>query len=178
MTGAEFRAVRERYGWSAAQVARALHYNRTAVYEWETGRKRLPAAVAAWARTLPPIPPARAWPPATRGGFRWWYLRHGMTCREVAEFCGVAEHTVCRWLTGASPLPLGIRAWLQAGAPPLWHWAPPGSGPNCLALRGKPAGTPSRLRPQPQRRLGSHTARRLRQQAQPRPRRRRQEEIA
>lgn len=176
MTGAEFQAIREQHGWTRIQICRALHYCNSAVSDWEHSRLAVPPPVAAWAAALPVVPVSGAYPP-TRGGLRLWYLRHEMNCRDVGEFVGVAEHTVWRWLEGASPVPLGVQAWLRAGTPPAWLWAPPGwdgEYPRCnvISQPGKPLDSEPQRRTGHTRRIGSWVARRAHAAQQPRPARR------
>lgn len=147
VSAATLIAWREAHGWSQGQCARALHYAQSTWHSWERQRKRIPPDVAAFMAAHPapaPLPSAVALPGALRNMMR----RTGLRIRELAEFAGVSELTAIRWCAGRCRLPVGVRAWMRAGCPRLWRWAPEPLpnviGTSRLALVGR-----AKLRPAP-----------------------------
>jgi len=74
MTGAELVAFRVAHGWSQRQVADALAYGPSTLYEYESGRRPVPARIVAWVQSFPPVLVSRNYHPSP-SGLRQWFLR-------------------------------------------------------------------------------------------------------
>jgi transcriptional regulator with XRE-family HTH domain len=134
------------HGWTTTQLGRALGYSPSSWLTWEHGTVIPPPSACQYVQEHPAPRQSREFASAGPGMLRRVLRQRGLRVIEMADFCGVAEGTVHNWLNGHASLPLGVRAWVHAGGPHDWRWAPFGQD-NVLSVGGHPRGSRAQVRP-------------------------------
>ncbi len=118
-SGRGLRAIRRAAGVSAATIARRLGVGVSTVYNWESGRARIPSDVITPLGDLLGIPgerlverlstsPTRAGRPPTHSPLRRMRARSGLSQERAARAAGVHRQSLGAWERGEGTPPLAV----------------------------------------------------------------------